>query len=32
MDRESGATESCEFVKKVDFPPSDIVFDAQFAE
>ncbi|MEM9481589.1 MAG: sugar phosphate isomerase/epimerase [Verrucomicrobiota bacterium] len=32
MDREFGATESCEFVKKVDFPPSDIVFDAQFAE
>ncbi|MDF1812238.1 MAG: sugar phosphate isomerase/epimerase [Verrucomicrobiales bacterium] len=30
MDREAGATESAEFVKKVDFPPSNIVFDAQF--
>ena len=32
MDREHGAAESCEFVKKIDFPSSDIVFDAQFAE
>lgn len=32
MDREFGATESCQFVKKVDFPPSEIIFDAQFAE
>jgi len=32
MDREFGATESCSFCKKVDFPPSDLVFDAQFAE
>jgi sugar phosphate isomerase/epimerase len=32
MDREFGATESCAFVKKLDFPPSKIVFDAQFAE
>lgn len=31
MDREHGATEACQFVKKVDFPPSNIVFDAQFA-
>ncbi len=30
MDREFGATESCAFVKKLDFPPSNIVFDAQF--
>ncbi len=32
MDREHGATESCAFVKSIDFPASDIVFDAQFAE
>ena len=32
MDREHGAAESCEYVKRIDFPPSDIVFDAQFAE
>ena len=32
MDREFGATESAAFVKKVDFPPSKIIFDAQFAE
>ena len=32
MDREFGATESCAFVKKLDFPPSKIIFDAQFAE
>ena len=31
MDREHGATEACQFVRKVDFPPSAIVFDAQFA-
>lgn len=30
MDREHGARESCEFVKKVDFPPSVIAFDAVF--
>jgi sugar phosphate isomerase/epimerase len=30
MDREAGATESAEFVRKVDFPASNIVFDAQF--
>lgn len=30
MDREHGATEAAAFVRKVDFPPSDIVFDAQF--
>jgi len=32
MDREHGARESCEFVKNVDFEPSDIVFDAAFDE
>ena len=30
MDREYGAREACEFVKKVDFPASDIAFDAAF--
>jgi sugar phosphate isomerase/epimerase len=30
MDREAGASESADFVKKVDFPASNIVFDAQF--
>lgn len=32
MDREFGATEAAAFVKRLDFPPSDIVFDAQFGE
>jgi sugar phosphate isomerase/epimerase len=31
MDREHGARESCAFVKRLDFPPSKLVFDAQFA-
>ena len=31
MDREHGATEAAAFVRKVDFAPSAIVFDAQFA-
>ncbi len=31
MDREHGAAEACAFVRKVDFAPSAIVFDAQFA-
>ncbi len=30
MDREHGAKEACEFVKKVNFKPSAIAFDAQF--
>jgi sugar phosphate isomerase/epimerase len=30
MDREHGAKEACEFVKKIDFKPSAIAFDAQF--
>ena len=32
MDREFGAAESAAFVKKLDFPTSKIIFDAQFAE
>lgn len=32
MDREHGAKEACEFVRKVDFKPSDIKFDAAFDE
>lgn len=31
MDREFGATEACAYVRKIDFPSSGIVFDAQFA-
>lgn len=30
MDREFGAKEACAFVRKVDFPSSDIAFDAAF--
>ena len=30
MDREHGAAEACDFVRSVDFPRSDIAFDAQF--
>lgn len=30
MDREYGAREACEFVRKMDFPPSAIAFDAAF--
>jgi sugar phosphate isomerase/epimerase len=32
MDREHGAREACEFVKKADFQPSGRAFDAAFAE
>ena len=32
MDRIHGATESAEFVKQLDFTPSDIAFDAAFEE
>lgn len=32
MDREAGATEACAYVRSVDFPPSSIVFDAQFSK
>jgi sugar phosphate isomerase/epimerase len=31
MDREFGAHEACEYVKSVDFTPSDVAFDAAFA-
>jgi hypothetical protein len=30
MDREFGAKEACEFIRKVDFPPSSIAFNAAF--
>jgi sugar phosphate isomerase/epimerase len=30
MDREHGARESCEFVKQMDFQPSNVAFDAAF--
>ena len=30
MDREHGAREACEFVRKVDFAPSQVAFDAAF--
>lgn len=30
MDREHGATEAAAFVRKIDYPPSKIAFDAQF--
>ncbi len=30
MDREMGAAESCEYVKKIDFQPSVVAFDAVF--
>ncbi|MEM6757434.1 MAG: sugar phosphate isomerase/epimerase [Planctomycetota bacterium] len=30
MDREYGAAEACDFVRAIDFPTSDIAFDAQF--
>lgn len=32
MDREHGAAEACEFVKKVDFEPSEVAFDAAFED
>lgn len=32
MDREHGATESCVYVKKLDFAPSAVAFDAAFAK
>ena len=31
MDRVHGATEAAAFVRKLDFPPSAIAFDAAFA-
>jgi sugar phosphate isomerase/epimerase len=32
MDREMGAAESCAFVKKIDFSPSSLAFDAAFSK
>ena len=32
MDRERGAREACEFVRKIDFEPSKIAFDAAFSD
>jgi len=32
MDREHGATEAAAFVKKVDFPPGNVAFDAAFSD
>ncbi len=32
MDREHGAAEACEFVRKVDFAPSQVAFDAAFSD
>lgn len=31
MDREHGLREACEFVKRIDFEPSQVAFDAAFA-
>jgi sugar phosphate isomerase/epimerase len=31
MDREHGLREACEFVKRIDFQPSQLIFDAAFA-
>ena len=32
MHREHGAHEACDFVRSMDFPPSDVAFDAAFSE
>jgi sugar phosphate isomerase/epimerase len=32
MDREHGAREACQFVKNVDFAPSNVAFDAAFGD
>ena len=32
MNREHGAEEACDFVRSIDFPPSDISFDDAFSE
>jgi sugar phosphate isomerase/epimerase len=32
MDREHGAAEACDFVRSVDFPPSNTAFDAAFSD
>jgi sugar phosphate isomerase/epimerase len=31
MDREHGAAEACEYIRSIDFPPSEVAFDAAFA-
>jgi hypothetical protein len=28
MDRDHGAREACEFVRDIDFPPSEVAFDS----
>jgi hypothetical protein len=30
MDREHGAVEACQYVKAIDFTPSNIAFDSAF--
>jgi hypothetical protein len=30
MEREHGAREACDFVRRIDFAPSSIAFDAAF--
>ncbi len=32
MDREHGAKEACEFVRQIDFAPSNVPFDAAFSD
>ena len=32
MDREHGAREACEFVKRLDFTPANVAFDAAFSD
>ena len=32
MDRQHGAAEACEFVRNLDFAPSNVAFDAAFAD
>jgi sugar phosphate isomerase/epimerase len=32
MDREFGAKEACAFVRRLEFPRSDVVYDAAFSE
>ena len=32
MDREHGAREACEFVRRLDFTPANVAFDAAFSE
>jgi hypothetical protein len=31
MDREWGARDAAAFVRRIDFPPSEVAFDAAFA-